>query len=97
MKKICKSITLVLVAVCLGLSLWAVSPAISGDTQTAYAQVITVGDSGNTVKTIQQKLKNWGYYKGAVDGIFGSQTKQAVRYFQQKNGLKVDGIVGNQT
>ena len=97
MKKICKSITLVLVAVCLCLSLGAIVPSVTGDTQTAYAQVITVGDRGNTVKTIQQKLKNWGYYKGAVDGIFGSQTKQAVRYFQQKNGLKVDGIVGNKT
>ena len=97
MKKICKSITLVLVAVCLGLSLWAITPSITGNTQTAYAQVITVGDRGNTVKTIQRKLKNWGYYKGAVDGIFGSQTKQAVRYFQQKNGLKVDGIVGDKT
>lgn len=48
-------------------------------------------------RTIQTKLKRWGYYKGAVDGIYGSQTRQAVRYFQSKNGLSVDGIVGPKT
>ncbi len=59
----------------------------------AYKQ----GDSGSAVRTIQQKLKNWGYYKGSVDGIFGSKTKQAVISFQKKNGLTADGIVGNAT
>ena len=48
-------------------------------------------------RTIQTKLKRWGYYKGAIDGIYGSQTRQAVRYFQSKNGLSVDGIVGTKT
>lgn len=48
-------------------------------------------------RTIQTKLKRWGYYKGAIDGIYGSQTRQAVRYFQSKNGLSVDGIVGSKT
>lgn len=61
------------------------------------AAVISQGQRGDTVRTIQQKLKRWGYYKGAVDGIFGAQTKEAVKYFQRKNGLKVDGIVGKQT
>ena len=56
-----------------------------------------VGSSGSTVKTIQQKLKNWGYYTGAVDGIFGAKTKSAVIYFQKKNGLVADGIVGKAT
>ncbi len=49
------------------------------------------------VKTVQQKLKNWGYYKGTVDGIYGSKTKAAVKLFQKKNGLAVDGIVGKKT
>lgn len=49
------------------------------------------------VKTIQTKLKKWGYYSGAVDGIYGPKTKEAVKYFQRKNGLTVDGIVGKQT
>ena len=65
--------------------------------QTAFAVTYSQGSSGSTVKTIQQKLKNWGYYKGSVDGIFGSKTKEAVKYFQRKNGLAVDGIVGNKT
>lgn len=55
------------------------------------------GSSGEEVKTIQQKLKQWGYYKGDVDGIFGSKTLAAVKSFQKKNGLKVDGIVGSET
>ncbi|MBQ1269674.1 MAG: spore cortex-lytic enzyme [Clostridia bacterium] len=59
--------------------------------------VYRVGSSGSTVKTIQQKLKNWGYYKGSVDGVFGAQTKTAVISFQKKNGLTADGVVGNAT
>ena len=55
------------------------------------------GSTGSTVTEIQKKLKNWGYYSGEVDGIFGSRTEAAVRLFQQKNGLAVDGKVGAQT
>lgn len=55
------------------------------------------GDSGNTVVTIQTKLKRWGYYTGAVDGVYGSATKEAVRYFQRSNGLTEDGVVGPAT
>ena len=55
------------------------------------------GSTGSAVTEIQQKLKNWGYYSGEVDGIFGSRTEAAVRLFQQKNGLAVDGKVGTQT
>lgn len=55
------------------------------------------GSSGETVRQIQTKLKNWGYYSGAVDGIYGSGTEKAVRLFQQKNGLAVDGKAGTQT
>lgn len=55
------------------------------------------GSRGSDVTTLQRKLKNWGYYSGSVDGIFGSQTREAVRYFQRKNGLVVDGIVGKKT
>lgn len=55
------------------------------------------GSNGNEVKEIQQKLKNWGYYDGDVDGIFGSKTLEAVKYFQKANNLKVDGIVGDET
>jgi peptidoglycan hydrolase-like protein with peptidoglycan-binding domain len=52
------------------------------------------GSSGEEVKQIQNKLKQWGYYDGNVDGIYGSKTFSAVKKFQQKNGLNADGIAG---
>ena len=55
------------------------------------------GSRGDEVRQIQTKLKRWGYYSGNVDGIYGSGTLSAVKKFQQKNGLKVDGIAGKQT
>ncbi len=55
------------------------------------------GSRGTEVRQIQTKLKNWGYYSGSVDGIYGSQTQEAVRYFQRKNGLSADGIAGPAT
>lgn len=76
----------------LTMCLTVVVPQVEAD-----AAVVKYGSSGSTVKTIQQKLKNWGYYTGSVDGIFGSQTRAAVKYFQQRNGLSVDGIVGSKT
>lgn len=48
-------------------------------------------------RTVQTKLKRWGYYTGTIDGIYGNLTRKAVRYFQSKNGLAVDGIVGKKT
>lgn len=55
------------------------------------------GSTGITVSEIQTRLKNWGYYSGKVDGIFGSGTEAAVKKFQAKNGLTADGIVGPAT
>lgn len=65
--------------------------------QKAQAATYRQGSSGAQVRVIQDKLKRWGYYDGAVDGIFGSATAKAVKYFQRANGLKQDGIVGKQT
>ena len=55
------------------------------------------GSNGAVVTQIQTKLKSWGYYTGSVDGVYGSGTERAVRAFQQKNGLTVDGKAGDQT
>ena len=55
------------------------------------------GSTGSTVSEIQTRLKNWGYYSGKVDGIFGSGTEAAVKKVQAKNGLTADGIVGPAT
>lgn len=56
-----------------------------------------IGSTGSEVRQIQTRLKAWGYYNGAVDGIFGTATKNAVIKFQKANGLKADGIVGSKT
>ena len=55
------------------------------------------GSRGSMVSTIQTKLKRWGYYEGAVDGVYGTKTTEAVKYFQRSNGLTVDGICGART
>ena len=65
--------------------------------QTAAADLYKKGSSGEVVAQVQTRLKNWGYYFGTVDGVYGSKTEEAVRFFQRKNGLSVDGQVGNQT
>lgn len=63
----------------------------------AEAVTYKKGSSGAVVSQIQTKLKNWGYYTGDVDGVYGSATERAVRAFQRKNGLTADGKVGAQT
>lgn len=55
------------------------------------------GSRGSEVTQIQTKLKRWGYYSGNIDGIYGTQTVNAVKYFQRKNGLTADGIAGPAT
>lgn len=71
--------------------------AVMSRIETVETLTLKQGSKGSTVRQIQQKLKNWGYYNGAVDGIFGSGTKKAVIRFQQKNKLTADGIVGAKT
>ena len=56
-----------------------------------------MGSRSEEVRSIQQVLKNQGYYTGNIDGIFGTATKNAVIAFQRENGLKVDGIAGKET
>lgn len=77
--------------------LFAVNIALILFAQSAQAATYRRGSSGEQVRVIQDKLKRWGYYDGAVDGIFGSATERAVRYFQRSNGLTEDGIVGKNT
>lgn len=95
MKKVLKTLTLVLLAMVMGTGITMATT--NSVPTTVEAAVYTQGSRGNTVKTIQQKLKNWGYYNGAVDGIYGAKTVSAVKYFQRKNKLVVDGIAGAKT
>ena len=67
---------------------------VQGNTVLALSKY---GSRGNEVTQIQTKLKRWGYYKGSVDGIYGSKTVSAVKSFQRKNGLTADGIAGKNT
>ncbi len=59
-------------------------------------RTISYGSSGSDVKKLQEKLNSKGYSL-EVDGQFGSKTQAAVRDYQKKNNLSVDGIVGNAT
>ena len=77
--------------------IFAVNIFIIALAQRASAEIYKKGSGGAVVSEIQTRLKNWGYYNGAVDGVYGSQTEKAVRWFQEKNGLNVDGQVGDQT
>lgn len=77
--------------------IFAVNIFIIALAQSADAAVYKRGSSGATVTQIQTRLKSWGYYDGTVDGIYGSATERAVRYFQRVNGLAVDGQTGAKT
>ena len=55
------------------------------------------GDTGSAVKKVQQRLKKLGYFSGKVDGDYGNATKTAVKNFQKKNGLTVNGKVNSKT
>ena len=77
--------------------IFAVNIFIIAMAQRASADLYKKGASGDMVVEIQTRLKNWGYYDGAVDGIFGSGTERAVKYFQRTNGLSADGQVGDLT
>lgn len=56
-----------------------------------------IGSRGTEVRNIQSRLKAWSYYFYKVDGIYGWRTEEAVKKFQRKHGLVVDGICGPAT
>lgn len=82
----------------------AVNPQPTDDVIPAPTVQITAylakGYSGNTtpqVQALQTRLNQLGYYCSIVNGNFNDYTDWAVRYFQDRNGLTVDGIVGTNT
>lgn len=77
--------------------IFAVNLFIIALAQSADAALYKRGSSGATVTQIQTRLKSWGYYNYTIDGIYGSRTENAVKYFQRKNGLAVDGQAGDKT
>ncbi|MBD2016684.1 peptidoglycan-binding protein [Microcoleus sp. FACHB-53] len=60
-------------------------------------QVLRLGDRGSEVTNLQQELRQRGFNPGRVDGVYGSQTQEAVRQFQRTRGLFTDGIAGRET
>ncbi len=56
-----------------------------------------LGSRGDEVRQVQKKLKELGYYKGSVDGIYGTGTQKAVKAFQKNCGITADGIAGPKT
>lgn len=63
----------------------------------SHTAISYYGSRSQEVVEIQTRLSKWGYYNGKIDGIYGIKTYRAVRKFQSKNGLKVDGIAGSKT
>ena len=63
----------------------------------ALAEDLKYGSSGSQVKQAQARLAELGYYKDKIDSKFGHTTYLAVKAFQEKNGLKVDGVIGETT
>lgn len=56
-----------------------------------------LGDKGVNVKRLQTLLSKLKYSFGAIDGVYGEKTEKAIKRFQKKNKLKVDGKVGKKT
>lgn len=63
----------------------------------AQDPVLYWGSRGTQVSQVQQRLKDWGYFQGPVTGNYGALTAEAVKSFQRRNGLPVDGVVGAAT
>lgn len=72
------------------------SSATSSSASSGY-KTLSSGGRGNAVKELQEKLNSLGYSCGTADGDYGAKTANAVRDFQRKNGLTVDGIAGPKT
>ena len=97
MKKSLKFVALLLL---MALSIGGATTFLMGETNTSIVEptaIINAKSSSQDIKLVQKKLKNWGYYTGSVDGIYGSKTKAAVVKFQKRNGLVADGIIGDKT
>lgn len=90
-------VTIILI-IATGISIAIANKLEKEDTENISIETLSrYGSRGDEVRTIQTKLKRWGYYNGNIDGIYGTKTVEAVKYFQRKNGLTVDGIAGTNT
>ena len=70
---------------------------IGGGKAAAAGELLRYGSRGESVRQVQSRLNELGYWSGTADGIFGNNTLSAVRRFQSAKGLSADGIVGPKT
>ena len=73
------------------------APAVTGSTPARPTGTLRPGDRGSGVVSLQTRLKQLGYYNGALDGIYGSGTTAAVTAFQRASRLTADGVAGSRT
>lgn len=76
--------------------------AADGDDDTSalnadYTRKLSRGSEGEVVKQVQRRLTDLGYFDGPISGYYMNQTTAAVKAFQTNNGLKVDGVTGEDT
>lgn len=88
-----------LLVVVLAMTVLAVSYNLSvpGEDGATVYTLSKLGSRGEEVRKIQTKLRSLGYYKGSVDGIYGTDTRNAVKAFQKNCGITIDGIAGPKT
>jgi len=86
-----------LMALVLALALMVPAMAVAETTNLSSNGSMVVGSTGDEVKAAQQLLKDYGYYEGAVNGVFDKDTEAAVKAFQKRNNLAVDGKIGKLT
>ena len=60
-------------------------------------EMLRSGSSGDAVEALQNKLLGKGFNPGTIDGVFGPNTEDALKRFQEKEGLDADGIAGPKT
>ena len=60
-------------------------------------ETLKIGSAGDGVRALQTRLKQLGFYIGAVDGDYGSGTALAVTRFQKAYGISSDGVAGPKT
>ena len=62
-----------------------------------FERYLEMGTKGMDVRAVQEKLIEKGYLTGRADHIYGKKTRDAVKQFQQENGLRADGVCGPKT
>ena len=71
---------------------------VVGSSDAVVSEVLTAGMTGEQVRQVQRRLSELGYLSASfVNGVYDNNTQQAIRQFQQANGLSADGAAGSAT